>query len=600
MDVVSFVWDLFRLLLGSMGLFIIPGIAAAYAIFPRKGEDILEKALLAVSLGISLAIFPVFFANYALKVPINFFSVAGNSLLWTIVFTVLCLYQRKGDRKPQKKELRNAKKKEKKKEEYALLKAFGVIFAILLCFAMVYSIHDDYRFPYHTDEWIDLRIATEIMESGSIGNNVVLEIGISQYIAEFYLLSGMDPVTTYQYLPALFAAFSALTLFIAVYRMTGKYFPALFAVLFFAGLKTNITILGLWFFVAMTLCVPLIYAVFYLIASGLEKGSARHLLCSAYILLNIALIHPCSASFVFPVIIIYLLLRPRLIGKNVAGLMILFSVPFLSFIYFMRYFWKGTIDKTLKFFLDFIVFPVNEFLPWEYYLFLPGFYGWTAIALAVVGVFAIFAYNKEKEEIFVAWGIWTLGSLYMFYNLKFILISPYERTIYYALLTLIPLSGIGLYQVFSWVYALISRLDGRVAVAVCVLLSLLVYADYYGDYNKNRSGLYKVIDEGDYSALSKLAEKGVTGKKVLAKPHTSFAVYPISRNSVVAVSPRTKAPNKEAQAAERFYSGANCTEQTAILKTYKIDYVYSQGAIACPALKEIYSKSGRFLYRVDL
>ena len=188
----------------------------------------------------------------------------------------------------------------------------------------------------------------------------------------------------------------------------------------------------------------------------------------------------------------------------------------------------------------------------------------------------------------------------MFYNLKIILFSPYERTIYYALLTLVPLSGIGLYQVFSWIYDLTSRLDKRAALAFCVVLSLLVYADYYSDYYKHLPGVYKVIDEADYSVLNKLAEKGITGKKVLAKPHTSFAIYPISRNSVLAVSPRTRAPGKDAQAAERFYSSANCSEQTAILKAYKVDYVYSQGEIVCPSLKEIYQKSGRFLYRIEL
>jgi len=592
--------DIFRLFLGSMALFILPGIAAAYAVFPKKGEDILEKAILALSLGISHAIFPVFIANYALKIPINFWSVAGNSLLWTVVFTALFLYQRKKEKEPEKKEKRLMQKKPVKKEEYALLKAFGVLCAVLLSFAMVYSVHDNYRFPYHTDEWIDVRISTEIMEYGSIGSGMNLEIGIALFLADLFLLSGVDPVLGYQYLPALFTAFSALTLFIAVYRMTGKYFPALFAVLFFAGLKTNITILGLWFFVAITMCIPLLYAVFYLISAGLEKGSARYLLCAAYILLNIALIHPCSASFVFPVVVVYLLLRPRLIFKNPVGLAILFSVPFLSFVYFIKHFWMGNLDKTINFFLDYIVFRINEFLPWEYYLFLPGFYGWTAIALAIAGVFSIYAYSREKEKIFVSWGIWTLGSLYMFYNLKIILFSPYERTIYYALLALVPLSGIGLYQVFSWIYDLTGRLDKRVALAFCVVLSLLVYADYYTDYNKYRSGLYTVIDERDYSALSKLAEKGISGKKVLAKPHTSFVIYPISRNSVLAVSPRTSAPGKDAQAAERFFSGANCTEQTAILKAYKIDYIYSPEEITCPAIKEIYQKSGRFLYRVEL
>jgi hypothetical protein len=135
---------------------------------------------------------------------------------------------------------------------------------------------------------------------------------------------------------------------------------------------------------------------------------------------------------------------------------------------------------------------------------------------------------------------------------------------------------------------------------VCIVFSLILYLDYYSDYYKHRPDLYTVIDEGDYSALSKLAEKGITGKVVLAKPHTSYTVYPISRNNVVAVSPRTSAPGKSAQAAERFYSGANCTEQTAILKAYKVDYVYSQGLIDCPSLVEIYRREGRYLYRVKL
>jgi hypothetical protein len=605
MDVASTTLGLFRLAMSFLALFIVPGFAFSYALFPKKETSVLERLILTIPLSIAVSIVPVFVANYLFDIRTNVWLIAANALFWTFAFAGIFLLQnKKVEKRAVKKKSLLLKDTKPERQRYIFFKVASVVVLALFAYGAVFSIHQGYRFPYHTDEWYNIWYGVEVLDSGGVREQLKdhrnLEMGFSLFYAEFILLSGQDPVTFYQYLPALIASISSVIVFLSIYRISGNYFTAFFSALFFAGLKTNITVLGVWFFVPLTLCIPLVYSVFYLLAAGLENGSFKHIFAASIILLGISLIHPCSASFIFPVILLYLAMRPDNVKKNLYGLACLFSIPFFSFIYFIKFFWQGDLDSTLRFFADYLVFPVKEFLPWEYYLFLPGFYGEAAIALAVVGIFSIYAYNQNKLKIYVAWAMWTVGSLYMFYNLKFILISPYERTVYYTVMALVPLSGIGLYQVFSWTNQILQRADRRVALTVCVILFLAVYASHFSNYYKYKPDLYRVIDESDYEGITKLAERGVYHNKIMAQAHTSFTIFPISRNYVVATSPRTSAPGKNVLDAEKFFGNSTCEEKNDILKRYNVDYVYSPARIDCQSLREIYQKSERFIYKTGL
>ncbi|MDI6730332.1 MAG: hypothetical protein QMD06_02170 [Candidatus Altarchaeum sp.] len=354
-------------------IFFLPGFVLTLI---KKGILLSERILLSVGLSIALNILGIFVLNKFFGIPINFLTIFIYAFSF-VTFGAL-FYYFKNEKHIQsenfkfkehiKEWLKNIKNNRLKLLNFALL-----LFVILFTFFLQYGIHSDYDYPFHTDEWQHLARSVQIMDTQTIPDvdpyynkyligEMDLEIGFHVFMAEFYILSNQDPVLFYKFFPAIFAVLGSLMLFLLVRKITKNFYAGILSVLFFTSLKSTIGILGVWFFVPLSMDFMFIFLFFYLYLEGMRRNSAIFLFFSVLIISAIALIHPQSASWIYPVIILYLLLfairnilkinlTNILKFKNaIFGNILLFSLPFLSFIYFFKILWKGDFGTTLDFF----------------------------------------------------------------------------------------------------------------------------------------------------------------------------------------------------------------------------------------------------------
>jgi len=648
-------------ILGTILVLFIPGFALTLALFPRKEIDLAERIGFAVILSISVNVISVFALNYFMNLEITRASILLNILFWTLLFSMVYLFRIRGQQfrfdlnfKPEREDVLKG------------LKALAVIAVLAFVFNQVYGVHRDYAYPYHSDEWYHIAHGVQIMDKNGIESTEPyfkygksyrdLEIGFHVFLAEFFLLTGKDPVLFYKFLPAMFACISAFILFVFIYR-TIDFYAGIFAVLFFASLKTTITVLGLWFFVPLTMCFPLIYGFFYLISEGVRRNNLLFLILSVVTITTIALIHPQSASWIYPVIILYLIflsllflirtLRLRLnvkeiwgeivkIKKSIAGIALLFSLPFLSFFYFFKLMWKGSFEKTLEYFttefiffgehlenkliyepsylMDFYGFSVGQCAGWSCMFYNIG------ILLALIGVVYCIL---TKRLILVAWICVMIASIAVFQMPElgeavkdfldspreppFTILAMYERYIYYTLICLAPLSGIGLFAVLKVVYGSISFVSKKINVEIsgtkekiifapiALLLIYFIFSGTFSGYYEDKTKLYKLIDDNDYMAIKWLKENKGSHNVVMARPQTSSAIYPASKNYVVSMSLQEHS-TRESSNDERVFFSADCKKKKEILDKYEVDYVLVKFRIRCRGLEQIYGEDKRYIY----
>ncbi len=595
--------DILNVSLGMLLLFFVPGYALVLALFPKKGLDLYEKISIAVLSSITISILPIFTLNYVFKTPIDYYTIVASSLFVTLACVIIYF-------------LRSRKMPEFYFEihEYGLqkfLRLFCVLALLAANFLLVYSVHQDYSYPYLLDEWQHIAEGIQVQDNAGIvlhnpyyrdgGSGIELgffENGFHVFLAEFFMLTGQEPVRIYAILPALFAAATALVVFTYTYKTSGSYGTGLFAMLFYAALRSNVSVLGPWFFVPMTLGFAYIYAILYLFSAGIERYSLRLLLLSSVFLLTLALIHPWSAAVVFPAIILYLILRPGILKEKnahlIAGIMV---IPLLSLDYIINVVWQGTLEKTGPYFTEnFLIsglgLPVNEAASPAY---IVSFYGIIPLLLALAGAYYIVKKKKGPERIFLAWAAFIAAEIALFQVTGKTVLAPYERIMYYAFLSYVPLSAIGFYALIEYVTKKTQNMNHRfLASLLCIgALAWLLFTPYY----LSRPGLYKIIDDDTYSGIKALEKTG-THHVVLARPEISSAIYPIAKDYVIAINPSQLSADQKALEDNRRFFMTDCDGKLQVLEKYGADYVFARAGDAqdCPGLKLIYREKGSYIY----
>ncbi len=595
--------DVLNILLGTLLLFFVPGYALVIALFPKKGLDIYEKISISIISSISINILPIFVLNYVFKIPINYYTVVASALLFTAACIIIYFLR-----------TREIPEFYYEIHEYGLQKVLRVLCVLALVaanFLLVYSIHQNYSYPYMLDEWQHMAEGIQVQDNAGIvlqnpyykdgGAGIesgFFEKGFHVFLSELFMLTGQDPVRIYAIMPALFAAITALIVFTFAYKTTNNYAIGLFTMLFYAALRSNVSVLGPWFYVPLTMGFAYIYAILYLFSAGLERYRLRLLLLSSLFLLTLALIHPWSAAVVFPAIILYPFLRPGILKeKNVhliAGIML---IPFLSLGYIIKIMWQGTFEKTLSYFTaNFLVsglgIPVTEAASPAYII---SFYGIVPLLLALAGAYYIIKKKKGIERIFLAWAAFIAAIIIMFQITGKTVLAPYERILYYAFLSFVPLSAIGLYAVLEYLTKKTKNTKTRFLISLLCIgaLAYILFAPYY----ESRAGLYKIIDDDTYSGIKALEKTG-THQIVLARPEISSAIYPITRNYVISINPAQLSAGKQALEDNRRFFMTDCDGKSQILERYGVDYIFvrAEDAQDCPGMKLIYREKGSYIY----
>ena len=284
-----------------------------------------------------------------------------------------------------------------------------LIFLLGFCFYNTYSIHFDYPFPYHHDEWQHTGIVVQIIDTGyNIKHNPYMDVptwhtdlesGFHLFIANLFVLTGLDPIFYYQYLAAVFAVITGFVIFFLVYRLSKNYLSGLVSVLVFSVLRTNVNILGKNYFIPMSMAFTFIYSFVYLFQKALKEKKAKYFHLSLLTLFLLLLIHPPSFVILLVPFIIEVMLNLRAVKSflKVRKLSIL-PVIIIFIVLFYLLAWKGKFYSTFEYFFDLLFFEPG----WgklEVTYFIPLLYGIVPTFLAFIGM--VHGFNDLKYRFFV-------------------------------------------------------------------------------------------------------------------------------------------------------------------------------------------------------
>ena len=507
------------------------------------------------------------------------------------------------------------------------LRFFIVILILIFIFIRVHNFHSDYNYPMHLDEYHHIAQSVQIIEDeGFVSTNPYfaepirhenLEPGFHILLSELFLLTGMDPVGHYGFLPALFACLSTFILFVLVTKITNKFWTGIFAMLFFASLKSSVNILGINFFTPLTACIPLIYLFLLMLIEALSEGDIKKLFISIILSSCLVIIYPLCGTLIIPIAFLYFLLNSRIIRGFYFKTKEIFAIERLNkdkISYFKTVLLTTaiilTITVTFIYFWRYISFLrnktqiINSLIfreGWgkvEIKYFLPYLYGVISTILALVGVIA--SLKQKKYLIFVFFAFITMGLTTMFNKFGFTILSPYQRTLYFTMLFLIPLSAVGLSYIINYLRKLkmpfLSRVVKESIVAFLVIIIFIgVFSGTYKLIDERKAYSNSIISEEDYKTIKWLEKNYGSHNIVMAPLFVSSTIYPISRNYVVSILPG-QLRGKNLNASINFFN-VGCNEKRKIIEENKVNLVFSKGKIDCNGLKEVYSNKN-FIYEV--
>lgn len=475
-----------------------------------------------------------------------------------------------------------------------LLVVIGLIFVFLL----VYSPHFDYPFPFHIDEWHQITQTKLLLDEGITGRTLGPEAGFSFILLPFYAL--IDLVTIYKFLPALWASLAALILFWVVYKKVDKFLIALAAVIFFASIKSNVNITGLWFFTPLTFSIPFIYLYIYFYSQGLAKQNKKYILISLAIMAFLIPIHAISVLFAVPLLIIYSLIFYPYLLKEYKFFSLFLIIPILGVLFYKFVFGVAWVDL-----LDHLVTQLQFKRGWGVLELKNSFtevYSWLGYVLALVGATFIILEKKARQySVYLLWPLSMLVLMIVFRYAGVSWLSPFQRNIYYFAISLPLLSALGLYFIIVTLRDSLSQLKisqqhikyvrNFLIYILIGLTGILIFQNYYNI--PEQVDLYRVIDQDDYQALKFLQDK--PRALALAIPTVSEALYPVGNKWPVG----TLVFYGEREVAENFFLATTCaTKQKIIDDTgYKdyIKYLVSPIPMDC-GWELIYDQNNKYIY----
>ncbi|MCX6748755.1 MAG: hypothetical protein NT076_04050 [Candidatus Pacearchaeota archaeon] len=485
--------------------------------------------------------------------------------------------------------------KELKREQILLV--IGVCIAIFL---LVYSPHFKNRFPLHIDEWHQITEAYKLRNGdytilGKEGH-ITMGFEFGMHFSLFVLSYFINIILAYQYFPAIWAVLSALVLFYVVYRKTEKFELGLLAIVFFASIKSNTNLLGLWFFTPLTFSIPFIFLYVYLFSEGLEKQNKKFIIASLAIMVFLLFFHAVSVLFAIPFLIVYALFHWRYIKSQYKFFSWFVILPLVGVLFyvFMQHLslisvW-GDLLKNLRFDFGWGVSELNNsFLETYSYL---------GYILAAMGFLVLlFKAERKKYLAYLLWPVVMLISIWIFKLTGASYLSPYQRNMYYLVIILPLFSAVGFYYLagmgaraceFVRNEKIKSYIKNIGFFILLLVVLFFVFRSYY--VIPKNINVYYTLQEKDYQAL-KFLETYPEGK-VMANALVSGAIYSLTNKEPVAsiwfYGNRTE--------NDKFFAAANCQSAQSILDRNNVSYILSQTKLKCN-WQLIYNQSD-FIYKV--
>jgi len=458
-----------------------------------------------------------------------------------------------------------------------------LVLACTFAFLLVYSPHFMYNYPFHIDEWHHIELALKLNEGKKIE---LMEIGFDFILS--MLSRTVNLIKVYAFLPALFALFSAFILFYYL-RKRFNSIAAFIGILLFASLPSNVNLLGLWFFTPLTMAIPFIYLSLFIFEEALNEKNKKKFIISLILTAIAFTIHPPSGL----IIILgggFLALREKKLfkeKKDLAYLLVLL-IPITAYFIIL---WKGSFISTIAFLSRYLIFT-KEF---SVYLFSMNpiiLYGIIPFILALVGMVKSFKIKKLQEFSFIF--ILSVINFIIFSIFDVTFFAHYQRVIYYAMLSAVPLSAIG----FIYVYASIKKLIKNNAFKTILLITLIIiailppYINYYKLHQQAR--LYTLVNPEEVPALEFV--RTLPEPIIITPRRIGNVLYPFTQKEALISLYWHK--HKKEKEIEVFYK-EDCDYEEDLLREIPADYVFSFDKINCSFLMPIFEDES-FVYSVNL
>jgi len=456
-------------------------------------------------------------------------------------------------------------------------RAVVVALAAIAIMFLVYSPHLEYKFPYHVDEWHHITEALKLREGEYSGKGMVgFRVGFHIFLAGVSYFT--DLVKVYHVFPALWAVVSCLVVFYVAREKTKRFPIALFAMIFFGSIKSNVNITGLWFFTPLSFSIPFIFLYIYFFTEGIQKENKKFTLASLAIMAFLIFVHPIAVLFSVPFLAVYCIIYREYIIKEWKFFSIFAVIPVMGVLFY------SAVRR----------FPIHRSIN-ELILNIPIFrQGWGALetsssflelysiagyALALIGVAGLYFFHKKPKKyiVYVLWPAAVLAFM-IFYRLRGIsYLVPYQRNMYYFALGLPVLSALGLYFVIETAKSSAKKLKSiharKLVVPVILILALfLTFKPYYDIPPQLR--LYRAIDNEDYEAMIYMSS--FPKSTVMAGIFPSSAIYAVAGHYPVGTI--TFYGNRGD--VKKFFDG-NCTEKEVLIEKHNVSYVYSEESLDC-------------------
>lgn len=462
-----------------------------------------------------------------------------------------------------------------------IIKILILLAVCTITFLLVFTPHYNYRFPRHVDEWHHITESIKLEQGENTQGIQNIEIGFRVFLIIVSQFTNI--ILFYRFLPAIWAVLSALTLFYVAYKKTNKFSIGIFAMLFFAFIKSNVNISGLWFFTPLTFAIPFIFLYIFFFTEGLEKQNKKFILASLAIMLFLLPIHAISVLFAIPFLFIYSLFYYKYLKKEWKFFSLFLLIPIIGIILYSIIMKISitlainSIINALKFQWGWGVLELNNSF-FELY----GFIGY---ALAFIGVFSILIFQKNRRK-WLAYILWPITLLIMIFIYKQTGISylvPYQRNLYYFAISLPLLSSIGLYSLLVYIKININKITNNkktnkiiknIIILIIILITFFLMIHGYFTISKN-IGIYETINEEDYTALKHLST--LSKGKVLAPLLISPAVYPVSKQEPIA----SFYFYGDDSIIRGFFKSRDCETKQKIIDKYKIKYILTREVIDC-------------------
>jgi len=477
-------------------------------------------------------------------------------------------------------------------------KILSITLILFLIFILVYSVHLNYPFPLHIDEWHHITESIKLKQ-GEIPKGIeASETGFHFFLLFISLFTNI--VLIYKFLPALWAITSALTLFFITKSNTSNlrksFFISLFTIIFFASIKSNVNITGLWFFTPLTFSIPFIYLYIYFFNKGIQNQNKKYLLISLLIMIFLIPIHSISILFSIPFLIIYCFFNYKYFLKQYRFFLIFLLIPLIGILFYSFIINSSLINslssliKNLQFKQGWGVLEIeNSFSE---------LYSPIAYFLAITGIISIFISKNhlKKYLIYILWPIILLTQIILFKITGKSYLSPYQRNLYYFILSLPFLSAFGLYKIIRLIKIQTHKIKSykkTIFKIICIILIIIILSFTFKSYFiiPSQIKLYKTINNNDYQTLKFLSD--FPQSKIITPIDISPAVFPISKHKPLATIHfygNQKDNNK-------FFSSEKCKIKNKIIKKHKIKYVLSKKEINCNWTL-IYNENNNFIYKI--